>query len=103
MRTSELGQAAQLTRRQAAEVAARFQSHARFISINQHQNRHRFYVLSWQPGLFGGGALLRSWGRIGTKGRSLLAFYEDRGRAQAAAERIIRRRLRHGYRVIDQC
>ncbi len=101
MGTAEPGPGARLTRREAAEVASGFQSHARFISINQHQNRHRFYVLSWQPGLFGGGALLRSWGRIGTKGRSLLAFYEDRSAAQAAAERIIRRRLRHGYRVID--
>ncbi len=101
MGRAEPKRAATLTRGEATEVAARFHGHARFVSINQTQNRHRFYVLSWQPGLFGGGALLRSWGRIGTKGRSLLAFYEDRSAAQAAAERIIRRRLRHGYRVID--
>ena len=65
------------------------------------RNRYRFYTLTWQPMLFGGGALLRSWGRIGTRGQILEALYPDRASAQPAVEQLLRRRLRRGYRVVE--
>jgi predicted DNA-binding WGR domain protein len=59
-----------------------------------------FYTLAWQPSLFGELALLRTWGRLGTVGRAQAAFYPDAERARAAVVALLRRRLRHGYRVV---
>ncbi|MBA3330490.1 MAG: WGR domain-containing protein [Actinobacteria bacterium] len=82
---------------------AAFQAYARFVSVDPSKNRFRYYCLTWQPALWGGGTLCRSWGRIGTKGRSILAHYEDRSSAQEAIGEAIRRRLQHGYQVVDAC
>ena len=35
-----------------------FQRHARFTSIVADENPRRFYLLTWQPSLFGGGMLV---------------------------------------------
>jgi len=76
-----------------------FQQYARFTSIDPDENRRRFYLLSWQPSLFGGGLLVRSWGRVGTSGQSRAAAFADRARAQAAIERLVRRRIRRRYEL----
>ncbi len=87
--------------RESAEVLARFAAYARFVSVDPATNCFRFYSLSWQPMLFGGGALIRTWGRIGSTGRTLETIYEDRASAQALVEQLVKRRLRRGYRVVD--
>ena len=81
-------------------AVVRFDQYARLLSLDPGRNRYRFYSLTWQPGLWGGGALVRAWGRLGTPGRSLTAFYPDRGAADPAIRALLRRRLRHGYRVV---
>ncbi len=81
----------------SAEGAARFTCYARFVSIDPDRNRARFYALTWQPVLWGGGALIRAWGRLPGPGRELVAFYPDRAAAQPEVERLIARRLRRGY------
>ena len=80
---------------------ASFRAYARFVSVDATKNRYRFYSLSWQPALWGGGALVRCWGRIGTKGRSLAIFYQDRAGAQQLVEQIVKRRLQRGYHLVD--
>ena len=77
-----------------------FAQFVRLLSLDPARNRYRFYSLTWQPCLWGGGALVRAWGRLGTPGRSLTRFYPDRPSAEAAIRRLLRRRLRHGYRVV---
>ncbi len=77
-----------------------FAQFVRLLSLDPGRNRYRFYALTWQPCLWGGGALIRSWGRLGTPERTLTAFYPDRPSAEAAIRRLLRRRLRHGYRVV---
>ncbi len=78
-----------------------FQQYARFERVDQTQNCERFYVLSWQPLLWGGIALVRSWGRIGSQGNQLLeGSYPDRQSAQLLAERLIRRRLQRRYELV---
>ena len=79
---------------------ARFRQRVALASVDPARNRARFYLLAWQPGLWGGGALVRTWGRLGTPGRSLTARYDDREAAQARITQLLRRRLRHGYRVV---
>ncbi len=83
-----------------AEVAL-FRQRVALASIDPTRNRARFYLLAWQPGLWGGGALIRTWGRLGAPGQSLTARYDDREAAQARITELLRRRLRHGYLVID--
>ena len=85
----------------AIEELARFRGRVRFVSVDPERNRARFYTLTWQPALWGGGAIVRTWGRLGGPGRAMTAFYPDRASAQASVERLIRRRLRRGYRVVE--
>jgi predicted DNA-binding WGR domain protein len=81
--------------------ATGFRAYARFVSIDPTRNRFRYYSLNWQPGLWGGGALIRTWGRIGTRGRTLETFYDDRASAQELIQQLVRRRFQHGYSVVD--
>ena len=81
-------------------AVARFRQRVYLTSLDPARNRARFYALTWQPGLWGGGALVRTWGRLDTPGRSLTARYDSREAAQAAITALLRRRLRHGYQVV---
>ena len=87
----------------AAADAAAFRARVHLTSVDPARNRYRFYSLSWQPLLFGGGALIRSWGRIGTAGRTLAMAHPDRASAQPAIEQLLLRRLRRGYQVVEVC
>jgi predicted DNA-binding WGR domain protein len=60
-------------------------------------NMARFYALSVEPDLFGGLALVRDWGRIGTRGRRKVELFDDAGVAAQAFERLAGRKLRKGY------
>ena len=84
-----------------SETLATFSAYVRFESIDPAENRRRFYDLTWQPTLFGEGALVRSWGRQGQPGTTRATFYPDRGCADAEVRQVVRRRLQHGYRVVD--
>jgi predicted DNA-binding WGR domain protein len=79
--------------------AVQFQHYAAFTSVDPAANRQRFYCLSWQPTLFGGGALVKTWGRLGTEGRSRTLFWGARPDAQALVERLVRQRFQHGYQL----
>ena len=83
------------------EMLAGFRAYVRFESRDPTENRHRFYDLTWQPTLFGEGALVRTWGRQGQPGTSRATFYPDRACADAEVRQVVRRRFAHGYRVID--
>ena len=87
-------------RHPAAAAVAAFRQQVSLTSVDPARNRARFYLLAWQPGLWGGGALVRTWGRIGAPGRSVAAVYDDREAAQALIAGLLRRRFRHGYRVV---
>jgi predicted DNA-binding WGR domain protein len=73
---------------------------ARFVSVEPAQRRFRFYEVRLQPTLWGGVALVRAWGRLGTPGRSRASEYPDQAAAGPAVERAVRRRLRRGYRLV---
>ena len=84
----------------AIDDVGAFRLYAYFASVEPQKNRFRFYALSWQGTLWGGAALIRSWGRIGTAGRSLTTQYPDREGARVAVERLVRLRLKRGYRLV---
>ena len=73
---------------------------ARFVSVDSGENRARFYELRLQATLWGGVALVRTWGRLGTPGRWTATEYPDREAACPAVARAVRRRLGRGYRPV---
>lgn len=66
--------------------------------VDPSQNMRRFYSLSIQPTLFGGASLVRDWGRIGTRGQSMIETFESSGEAGDAMTRLERTKKRRGYR-----
>jgi len=57
----------------------------------------RFYRLRFQPILWGGTALVREWGSIGSPGRVRHDHYLDEQAAIDAAGRLERSKRRRGY------
>ena len=58
----------------------------------------RFYSLSLQRTLFGGTSLIRDWGRIGTRGQTMMETFDTPGDAEMAFDRLERSKRRRGYR-----
>ena len=89
----------QETEENSAEELAQFEQYVRFVSWDPAKNRQRFYLLSWQSTLDGETALVCSWGRLGTHGRSRTIFYPERAQVQETLVELIKRRLQRGYHV----
>ncbi len=66
-------------------------------NINPNQNRYRFYHITIQPGLFGNFCLIRRWGRVGNKGRSLSRSFETIEELYKKVNRLVKMRERRGY------
>ena len=64
------------------------------------RNIDRFYVVQIVPSLFGDWTVMREWGRRGSPGPARMTDYPRRNDAETAGRRTIKRRLRHGYKVI---
>ncbi len=58
----------------------------------------RFYSISLEPTLWGDFSVERSWGRIGTRGRTRLDLFADRRLALAHFLEILKRKTGRGYR-----
>lgn len=65
--------------------------------IDPTQNMRRFYVLALQPTLFGGASVVRTWGRIGTSGQTMIETFDQPDAADAAFNLLERRKRRRGY------
>ena len=66
--------------------------------IDPARNMRRFYSLTVQPTLFGGASLIRYWGRIGTRGQSMVETFDTSGEACHAMERLEHTKRRREYR-----
>ncbi|MCP1203320.1 WGR domain-containing protein [Acetobacter oryzoeni] len=69
------------------------------VRVYPPRNTWRYYDLSIQPDLFGGAALIRRWGRIGTPGKIRLDLFPDAGAAANQLARLLRQKLKRGYIV----
>jgi predicted DNA-binding WGR domain protein len=65
--------------------------------IDPSQNMQRFYIISVTGNLFGGGSLIKSWGRIGTRGQSKVELFDDECLAQCELRRFGLYKLKRGY------
>ncbi len=81
-------------------AVATFRASVRLTSVDPVANRFRVYILTWRPTLWGELALVQTWGRRDCPGRSRTSWYASRAEAQRMITRLLRRRLRHGYRVV---
>ncbi len=88
-----------MARRDPAPLPA-WSSWIRFERTVPERNIRREYAVYVGPDLFGGWALLRTWGRTGGFQRSTARCFPARERARVLAERIARRRLSRGYRIV---
>ncbi|WP_269932837.1 WGR domain-containing protein [Aminobacter sp. HY435] len=64
------------------------------------RNMARFYCLSVENSLFGEVALVREWGRIGTRGKRRLDLFGDTAKAEVAMAKLAAAKMRRGYRAI---
>ena len=64
---------------------------------NPDLNMARFYVIALEPTLFGEVAVVRSWGRIGSRGQLMMETFAEVRDADAAADRLGRVKRRRGY------
>ncbi|MDO9641211.1 MAG: WGR domain-containing protein [Pseudotabrizicola sp.] len=63
------------------------------------RNMARFYRVDVAPTLFGESSVVRTWGRIGTLGRTALETFPTLDAAEAAGLQTVRTKLRRGYVV----
>ncbi|MBB4438227.1 MULTISPECIES: WGR domain-containing protein [Rhizobium] len=68
--------------------------------IDPSKNMARFYALSIEPNLFGGTSLVRSWGRIGSRGQQKIHVFDSEAKAVDLLLTLLRRKRSRGYRVI---
>jgi len=70
------------------------------IRLTRHdpdRNMARFYALTLEPTLFGEVALLRTWGRIGTRGQVMIKTFAEANAAGATRDKLERLKRRRGY------
>lgn len=61
------------------------------------RNMARFYAMDIRPNLFGEVCLTRRWGRIGTKGQTLVSHFEHEERAVLQFLTLVREKRKRGY------
>ena len=64
-------------------------------------NMARFYAMSIEPTLFGGEALVRNWGRIGTNGKTTVQTFDGSAEAVEAFGRLESAKRKRGYAATD--
>lgn len=68
--------------------------------INPARNEARFYLLATGPTLLDEHAVIRSWGRIGGHQRWLISPCASHAEADRLASRLLKQKLKHGYKII---
>lgn len=62
------------------------------------RNMARYYAMSIEPNLFGDVCLLRKWGRIGTRGQTMVHHFGHEEEAVRLFLDLLRQKRRRGYR-----
>ena len=72
----------------------------RMERVDPDRNMARYYELCWTPTLLGW-AVVRSYGRMGHSRRTMVSPYPGPEEAWPLIRALVKRRLRHGYRVTE--
>ena len=70
--------------------------------IDPEHKMARFYCIDVAATLFGDISVLRTWGRIGTHGRTSIETCASVEEAERAASHTLRQKMRRGYRPSGQ-
>ncbi len=70
--------------------------------VNPERNESRFYLVQVGPSLLDRYAVLRIWGRIGGHQHHLVTPCASPEAAAQLADRLVQRRLKRGYQIVDQ-
>lgn len=73
--------------------------HLHVQRIDAARNMARYYRLAIESTLFGNVALVRNWGRIGTRGQERVDLFDTEKQALALFLEILRDKRRKGYRL----
>ena len=65
--------------------------------IDPDANMARYYCVDIAPTLLGDVSVLRTWGRIGTHGRTSIETCASIEEAERAASQTLRQKMRRGY------
>ncbi|MGO7919413.1 WGR domain-containing protein [Rhizobium ruizarguesonis] len=65
--------------------------------IDPDKNMARFYALSIEPSLFGETSLVRSWGRIGSRGQQKIHVFDSEAKAVDLLLTLLRKKRSRGY------
>ncbi|AGS25168.1 MULTISPECIES: WGR domain-containing protein [Rhizobium] len=66
--------------------------------VDASKNMARYYAMSIEPNLFGDICLLRKWGRIGTKGQTMIQHFGREKEAVQLFLELLRQKRKRGYR-----
>jgi predicted DNA-binding WGR domain protein len=66
--------------------------------IAPQKNMARFYALAVEPTLFGEVSLVRTWGRIGTRGQQMVHLFDNENHAVSLFLDVLREKRKRGYR-----
>lgn len=70
--------------------------------IDPEINMARFYCIELATTMFGDVAVVRTWGRIGTHGRTIIETYASTEDAERAASHTLGQKMRRGYMPVCQ-
>lgn len=70
---------------------------AQLHRIDPDANMARYYCVDIAATLFGEVCVIRTWGRIGTRGRTSLETWESPAEAEKAVVQTLRQKARRGY------
>lgn len=76
-------------------------SYILFDRVNPEKNEDRYYRIGWQPTLVDVSAVVIHYGRKGETQHSLARPFKSLEEAWPTIQRAIRRRLSHGYRIVE--
>jgi predicted DNA-binding WGR domain protein len=65
--------------------------------IDPAHNMRRYYRMAIQSDLFGKASLVREWGRIGSRGQTMVETHPDEGQAVNALMKLACVKQRKGY------
>ncbi|MGV8987133.1 MAG: WGR domain-containing protein [Cypionkella sp.] len=83
-----------------SEQARQFEVFPRLLHLRRIDpacNMRRYYRMAIQRDLFGKASLVREWGRIGSRGQTLVETHPDEGQAINALMKLARAKQRKGY------
>ena len=84
-----------------ADQIEMFPTELRLLRADAEQTARRFFLLTVQPDLFGGAALVLEGGQVGFPGQIERVRFPDEGQAVDALKTVAERKMAQGYLLLQ--